>query len=73
MRLGCAQEGGVVSMRDGAVTFKGGSITNSLATVRTGHDARSHAGTGCRRLRGLDIVGFAIGLARSLERLLEGR
>ncbi len=53
MRLGCAQYGGVVSMYDGAVTFKGGTITNTKATVRTGHDARSHAGTGCRMLRGL--------------------
>ena len=53
MRLGCAQYGGgVVSMRDGAVTFKGGTITN-ITAVRTGRDARSHAGTGCRTLRGL--------------------
>jgi hypothetical protein len=31
--LGCAQAGvgGVVSMRDGAVTFKGGTITNTKA------------------------------------------
>ena len=35
MRLGCAQYGGVVWMGDGAVTFKGGSITNTKATVRT--------------------------------------
>ena len=48
MRLGCAQVGGVVSMNDGAVTFKGGTITNTWATVRTGHDLRSHACTGCR-------------------------
>ena len=52
MRLGCAQEGGVVSMDDGAVTFKGGTIANTKA-VRTGRDARSHAGTGCRMLRRL--------------------
>ena len=33
VRLGCAQEGdgGVVSMSDGTVTFKGGSITNATA------------------------------------------
>ncbi len=32
LRLGCAQGGGgVVSMYDGEVTFKGGSITNSKA------------------------------------------
>ncbi len=53
MRLGCAQGGGVVSMRDGEVTFKGGTITNTKVTVRTGRDARSHMGTGCRMLRGL--------------------
>jgi len=53
VRLGCAQGGGVVSMYDGAVTFKGGSITNTKATVRTGRDARLHTGTGCRMLRGL--------------------
>ncbi len=29
--LGCAQGGGVVSMHDGAVTFKGGAITNTKA------------------------------------------
>ena len=33
--LGCAQYGGVVSMGDGEVTFKGGTITNTKATVRT--------------------------------------
>ncbi len=33
--LGCAQDGGVVWMYDGAVTFKGGTITNTKATVRT--------------------------------------
>jgi hypothetical protein len=54
VRLGCAQYGGgVVSMYDGAVTFKGGTITNTKATVRTWHVARSHAGTGCRMLRRL--------------------
>ena len=54
MWLGCAQNGGgVVSMYDGEVTFKGGTITNTKATVRTGHVARSHAGTRCRMLRGL--------------------
>jgi hypothetical protein len=55
VRLGCAQYGGggVVSMSDGAVTFKGGSITNTKAPVRTRRDARSHAGTGCRMLRRL--------------------
>ncbi len=39
MWLGCAQAGGggVVSMSDGAVTFKGGTITNTKATVRTSH------------------------------------
>ncbi len=31
MRFGCAQHGGVVSMSDGTVTFKGGSITNTKA------------------------------------------
>ncbi len=33
VRLDCAQDGsgGVVSMRDGAVTFKGGTITNTKA------------------------------------------
>ncbi len=35
VRLGCAQHGGVVSMSDGMVTFKGGTITNTKATVRT--------------------------------------
>ncbi len=35
MRLGCAQFGGVVNMSDGTVTFKGGSITNTKAMVRT--------------------------------------
>jgi hypothetical protein len=30
-RLCCAQLGGVVSMYDGAVTFKGGTITNAKA------------------------------------------
>ncbi len=36
VRLGCAQSGGgVVSMSDGVVTFKGGTITNTKATVRT--------------------------------------
>ena len=35
MRRGGAQEGGVVRMSDGAVTFKGGTITNTTATVRT--------------------------------------
>ncbi len=54
MRLGCAQSGGGVvwMVNDGEVTFKGGTITNTKA-VRTGNDARSHAGTGCRMLRGL--------------------
>jgi hypothetical protein len=51
--LGCAQGGGVVSMGDGLVEFKGGSITNTKATVRIAHDARSHTGTGCHMLRGL--------------------
>ena len=38
MRLGCAQGGGgVVSMGYGEVTFKGGTITNTKATVRTSH------------------------------------
>ncbi len=53
MLLGCAQGGGVVWMRDGEVTFKGGTITNTKATVRTKPDARSHTGTGRRMLRGL--------------------
>ncbi len=53
MRLGRAQGGGVVSMSDGEVTFKGGSITNTKAAVRIAHDARSHMGTGCRMLRRL--------------------
>jgi hypothetical protein len=36
VRLGCAQgDGGVVSMGDGEVTFKGGTITNTKTTVRT--------------------------------------
>ena len=35
VRLGCAQYGGVVSMGDGEVTFKGGTITNTKTTVRT--------------------------------------
>jgi hypothetical protein len=36
VRLGCAQGGGgVVSMYDGEVTFKGGTITNTKAMVRT--------------------------------------
>ena len=38
--LGCAQASGVVSMSDGTVTFKGGTITNAKATVRTRHDPR---------------------------------
>ncbi len=51
MRCGRAQGGGgVVSMSDGEVTFKGGSITNTKATVRIAHDARLHTGTGCRML-----------------------
>ncbi len=53
VRLGCAQgNGGVVSMGYGEVTFKGGTITNTKA-VRIGHDARSHAGTGCLKLQRL--------------------
>ena len=48
MRLGGAQGGGVVQMSDGEVTFKGGTITSTKATVRSGHDPRSHACTGCR-------------------------
>jgi hypothetical protein len=48
-----AQYGGVVTMYDGAVTFKGGTITNTKATVRIGRDAPSHTGTGCRMLLGL--------------------
>ncbi len=43
----------MVRMYDGEVTFKGGTITNTKATVRIAHDARSHTGTGCRMLRGL--------------------
>ncbi len=39
MWLGCAQGGGVVSMGYGEVTFKGGTITNTKATVRTRRDA----------------------------------
>jgi hypothetical protein len=36
VRLGCAQYGGgVVSIIDGAVTFKGGTITNTTSSVRT--------------------------------------
>ncbi len=31
VRLGCAQSGGVVSMYDGEVTFKGGTITNTTS------------------------------------------
>jgi hypothetical protein len=50
MLLGCVQDGGVVSMYDGAVTFNGGTITNTKA-VRTGHDARWRSCTGCRMLR----------------------
>ena len=30
-RLGCAQDGGVVRMDDGAITFKGGTISNTTA------------------------------------------
>jgi hypothetical protein len=57
MRLGCAQYGGgVVSMGDGEVTFKGGTITNTKAAVRTGNDARSIAGTGCRLLQRLRLA-----------------
>ena len=37
VRLGCAQNGGVVWMLDGLVEFKGGSITNTKATVRMMH------------------------------------
>ncbi len=40
MRCGRAQSGGgVVFMFDGEVTFKGGSITNTKATMRIAHDA----------------------------------
>jgi hypothetical protein len=36
VRLGCAQGGGgVIWMYDGEVTFKGGTITNTKAAVRT--------------------------------------
>jgi hypothetical protein len=35
VRLGCAQDGGVVAMSDGTVTFKGGTIANATAWVRT--------------------------------------
>jgi hypothetical protein len=35
VRLGCAQDGGVVSMEYGEVTFKGGTITNTKTMVRT--------------------------------------
>ena len=38
---GCAQYGGVVRMDDGAVTFKGGTISNTWAGVRV-HALRSH-------------------------------
>ena len=73
MRLGCAQNsGGVVSMSDGAVTFKGGTITNTKATVRTWNDARSRTGTGCRMLRrlrravcGARCMGMRDSMARS--------
>jgi hypothetical protein len=37
VRLGCVQGSGVVSMSDGEVTFKGGTITNTKAAVRTSH------------------------------------
>ena len=65
MWLGCAQYGGVVSMRDGAVAFKGGTITNTKATaVRTGHDARWHSCTGCR-----NVASSALG---GVRRTLDG-
>ncbi len=60
MRLGCAQCDGVVSMSDGTVTFKGGSITNTKAVGAHWGPVRT-------------IVGFIIGFARSRERLLDGR
>jgi hypothetical protein len=72
MRLGCAQSGGMVFMYDGEVTFKGGTITNTKAAVRTGLDARSHTGTGCRMLRrlrravcGARCMGMRDSMARS--------
>jgi hypothetical protein len=42
---GCAQDGGVVRMDDGAVTFKGGTISRAVA-VRV-HALRSHVA--CRK------------------------
>ncbi len=72
MRLGCAQYGGVVSMGYGEVTFKGGTITNTKATVRTEHDERLHTRTRCRmvqRLRravcGARCMGMRDSMARS--------
>jgi hypothetical protein len=67
VRLGCAQYGGVVSMSDGAVTFKGGTITNTTA-VRTGHNPRSHAGTGCRMLQRLRRAVCCMGMRDSMVR-----
>jgi hypothetical protein len=50
---GCAQwvggNGGVVSMDDGAVTFKGGSISNTKAAVRAPSARRASARRGMVR------------------------
>jgi hypothetical protein len=52
MWLGRAQSGGgVVSMSDGAVMFKGGTITNTTATVSTGHDGCWRVCPRCSMLR----------------------
>ena len=64
MWLCCAQNGGVVSMSDGAVTFKGGTITNTTATVSTGHDGCWHVCPRCGML--------ANGMWRSVRRTLHG-
>ena len=37
----CAQSGGVVSMEDGAVTFRGGLISNTKAAVRAPSASRA--------------------------------
>jgi hypothetical protein len=62
----------MVFMGDGEVTFKGGTITNTKAAVRTGLDARSHTGTGCRMLQrlrravcGARCMGMRDSMARS--------
>jgi hypothetical protein len=62
--LGCAQNGGVVWMGDGVVTFKGGTITNTTTAVSTGHDGGWHVCPRCSML--------ANGMWRSVRRTLHG-